>query len=101
MSDGSPQQSGLEIHVAVFTDTADYHTAGADVHDQPVTSNRLMGGESGRSNNGVPGKYHFKLHELLVALRILPLTIKTTDGAGLVLFNVSAKTCTDKPSQPR
>lgn len=100
MSDGSPQQSGLEIHVAVFTDTADYRTAGADVHDQPVTSNRLMGGESGRSNNDLPGKYHFKLHKL-VAPRILSLTIKTTVGASLVLFNVSAKTCTDKPTLPR
>lgn len=86
--------------MAVFTDTADYHTAGADVHDQPVTSNRLIDAESGRSNNSVPGKNHFKLHEL-VALRILSLTFKTTNGAGLVLFNASAKTCTDKPTLPR
>lgn len=60
MSDGSPQQSGLEIHTAAFTDTADYHTAGADVHSRPVTSNRLKDGEPGHSDNGVQGNMTLK-----------------------------------------
>lgn len=51
MSDGSPQHSGVEIHTAVFTDTADYHTAGADMQDKVVRSNCLMNRESSHSNN--------------------------------------------------
>lgn len=42
MSNGSPQQSRVEIHTVVCTDTADYHTAGADVQDKVVKSNCLM-----------------------------------------------------------
>lgn len=42
MSDGSPQQTEVEIYTVVCTDTADYHTAGADMQDKVVRSNRLM-----------------------------------------------------------
>lgn len=53
MSNGSPQQSRIEIHTVVYTDTADYHTAGADVHHQVVRSNRPMEREGSNPNNEV------------------------------------------------
>ena len=52
VSNGSPQQTRAEIHTVVFTETTDYHTAGADMQDKLVRFNCLMVGEGSHLNNG-------------------------------------------------
>lgn len=62
-----------EIHTAVFTDTADYHPAGADTQDQVVGTNLPTDREQSHpQQGGIPRMFYFLLSGNRVASTGVP-----------------------------